>query len=80
MRYRRSLVAIATAIAAISLQSRAPALSRSSPSALITQGEAASVTVHGGHRNIAGLHGIVGRSHAHEQAGVESRLQEDDGS
>jgi hypothetical protein len=48
MRYRRSLVAIATAIAAISLQSRAPAPSSSSPSALITQGEAASVTAHGG--------------------------------
>jgi hypothetical protein len=41
VRYRRSLVEIATAIAEISLQSRAPALRSSSPSALITQGEGA---------------------------------------
>ena len=48
MRYRRWFVAIATTMAAISLQSRAPALSNSSPSASITQGEAGSVTAHGG--------------------------------
>jgi hypothetical protein len=48
MCYRRWFVAIATTLAAISLQSRAPALSNNSASASITQAEAASVTAHGG--------------------------------
>jgi hypothetical protein len=48
MCYRRWFVAIATTMAAISLQSLAPAPSSNSASASITQGEAASVTAHGG--------------------------------
>jgi len=48
MRYRRWFVAIATTMAAISLQGRAPALNKDSPSASITQSEAASITAHGG--------------------------------
>jgi hypothetical protein len=78
MRYRRSLVAIATAIAAICLQSRAPSLSSSSPSALITQGEAGSVTVHGGTATLQDC--MAWDAATHEQAGAESRLQADDGS
>jgi hypothetical protein len=48
MRYRRWFVAIATTMAAISVQGRASALSKSSPSASIAQSEAASITAHGG--------------------------------
>jgi hypothetical protein len=48
MRYRRWFVAIATTMAAISLQGRAPALSKDSLSASITQSETASITAHGG--------------------------------
>jgi hypothetical protein len=48
LRFRRWFVAIATTMAAISLQGRAPALSKDSLSASITQSEAASITAHGG--------------------------------
>jgi hypothetical protein len=47
-RYHRWFVAIATTMAAISFQGRAFALSNGSPSASITQSEAASITAHGG--------------------------------